>query len=685
MSLTPDDEPTIVPLRAGDGAAYGRVAAGRGGGNALPLGTRLGEFEITGLVGEGGFGIVYLAHDHVLERSVAVKEYIPSVLAARADALTVVVRAERFEEPFQAGLRSFINEARLLARFDHPSLVKVHRFWSANGTAYMVMPFYEGITLKVMLRNRGQRPDEAWLKDLLRPLTDALELLHNDHCFHRDVAPDNILMLEGERPLLLDFGAARRVIGDLTHDLTAILKPGYAPIEQYAEVSSMKQGAWTDIYALASVVHFAIEGKAPEQSVARLISDPVVPLAIAAAGRYSDEFLRGIDKALSVKPQDRPQSMAELRTLIGLGDRRRSVRSPMSGVPAKTVAVSEDAAAATIARDATHPAQPSTASTAVLDDATVVRIDPNIARKTGKAPLVVFGGLLLVVIAAAAYFLLAPRTEAPTVVERKTAAPIAPDAQGAPAPVADRSPPATTVAASPPFSPALMLRQVLDGRDPKQEVIALTDQTQVRIGQDTVRFSIMSSKPGYLYVLALGTRDSDFDLLFPNARDANNHLDAGQVRWLPSTKWSLPASGPAGTNQFVVIVSDEPRDFGRLGTQPEGDFRRFSLEAGARLLRDYTGKAPLYAGDVRCRRAGNCSQSYGAATFSLEEVDPGVAQADPSEAASTHASKTKPANAGADAATRIGNKAECVDILQRASLGEPLSSAEKTTLKEDCR
>jgi hypothetical protein len=273
----------------------------------------------------------------------------------------------------------------------------------------MVMPFYEGITLKVMLRNRGQRPDEAWLKDLLRPLTDALELLHNDHCFHRDVAPDNILMLDGERPLLLDFGAARRVIGDLTHDLTAILKPGYAPIEQYAEVSSMKQGAWTDIYALASVVYFAIEGRAPEPSVARPISDPVVPLAIAAAGRYSDEFLRGIDKALSVKPQDRPQSMAELRTLIGLGDRRRSVRSPMPGVPAKAIAVSEDAAAATIPRDA-HPAQPSAVSTAVLEDATVVRIDRKIARRTAISPLAVFGGLLLVVIAAAAYFLLAPRT-----------------------------------------------------------------------------------------------------------------------------------------------------------------------------------------------------------------------------------------------------------------------------------
>jgi len=161
VSLLPDDERAIVPIRARDGVASAPPGTGLGGGNTLPRGTRLGEFEITGLVGEGGFGIVYLAHDHVLGRDVALKEYMPSALAARSEASTVVVRAARYEEPFQAGLRSFINEARLLARFDHPSLVKVYRFWGANGTAYMVMPFYEGITLKVMLKNLGQRPDEV--------------------------------------------------------------------------------------------------------------------------------------------------------------------------------------------------------------------------------------------------------------------------------------------------------------------------------------------------------------------------------------------------------------------------------------------------------------------------------------------------------------------------------------------
>ena len=118
----------------------------------------------------------------------------------------------------------------------------------------MVMPFYEGITLKDELKALGAPPDEAWLRELLEPLTEALAVIHAEQCFHRDIAPDNVILLTGsQRPLLLDFGAARRVIGDMTQALTVILKPGYAPVEQYAEVPGMKQGPWTDVYALAAV------------------------------------------------------------------------------------------------------------------------------------------------------------------------------------------------------------------------------------------------------------------------------------------------------------------------------------------------------------------------------------------------------------------------------------------------
>lgn len=286
------------------------------GNNALPLGTRLGEFEIRGLVAEGGFGIVYAAYDHSLQRGVALKEYMPSVLAMRVGAVNVSVKSARHAETFEAGLRSFINEARMLAQFDHPSLLKVYRFWEANGTAYMVMPHYAGVTLKTALQT-GHVPDEPWLKQILVQLGEALGILHAHQCYHRDIAPDNIILLEDGRPVLLDFGAARRVIGDMTQALTVILKPGYAPLEQYADVAAFKQGPWTDVYALGAVVHFAITGRAPVPAVARMVSETLEPLAEVARGRYSDSFLRAIDRALAVRPDGRPQSVAELVGELG--------------------------------------------------------------------------------------------------------------------------------------------------------------------------------------------------------------------------------------------------------------------------------------------------------------------------------------------------------------------------------
>jgi len=326
------------------------------GHNAFEVGTKIGEFEILDLVGEGGFGIVYLAHDHSLDRKVALKEYMPAQLAAREGG-TVVMRSDRHAETFSAGLRSFINEARLLAQFDHHSLVKVYRFWEANGTAYMVMPFYEGITLKRALQDLGTPPDEAWLKSLLVHLLDALEVIHNRQCYHRDIAPDNILILPDGSPLLLDFGAARRVIGDMTQALTVILKPGYAPIEQYAEMPNMKQGAWTDLYALASVVYFAITGRAPVPSVARVMSDALVPLVKSAAGRYSEPFLRALDQALSVKPEDRPQNIAEFRRALGLPEREPATRYVPSGSAQAAPAAKPEARALPAAAPAPAPVQ----------------------------------------------------------------------------------------------------------------------------------------------------------------------------------------------------------------------------------------------------------------------------------------------------------------------------------------
>ena len=284
--------------------------------HALPVGARIGEFEVHRLIGEGGFGIVYLCYDQALDRYVALKEYMPSSLAMRQDTtLAIVVKSKHHEETFEAGLKSFINEARLLAQFDHPSLLKVYRFWQANGTAYMTMPYYEGPTLKQALAALGGPPDEATLRSWLLPMLDALEEIHRVNCYHRDIAPDNIL-LTASGPLLLDFGAARRVIGDMTQALTVVLKPGFAPIEQYGDAATMSQGAWTDLYALASVVYFAITGRPPMSAVDRVMDDRLEPLSHRVAGRYSHALLATVDTALSVRPQDRPQNVAAFRAML---------------------------------------------------------------------------------------------------------------------------------------------------------------------------------------------------------------------------------------------------------------------------------------------------------------------------------------------------------------------------------
>jgi serine/threonine protein kinase len=295
----------------------------RTGGNELPAGMRLSEFEIVRLIGKGGFGIVYLAYDHSLGRHVALKEYLPSSMAFRDGTGNVRVTSPHYTETFNAGMKSFINEARLLARFDSAALVKVHRFWEANGTAYMVMPFYEGSTLKQAYQERKVVPDEPWLRTLLADLLDAIETIHQAYCLHRDIAPDNILLRMDGRPLLLDFGAARHVIGDMTHDLTAIVKPGFAPLEQYADIPGLKQGPWTDVYALGAVIYYLIAGKAPPVAVARSVNDEMLPARKFGKGRYSESFLGVIDHALAVRPEQRIQSVPALRQALASEDETR--------------------------------------------------------------------------------------------------------------------------------------------------------------------------------------------------------------------------------------------------------------------------------------------------------------------------------------------------------------------------
>ena len=322
------------------GRATGTPASGASAApadNALPAGTRLHEFEIRSVIGEGGFSLVYVAFDHTLHRTVALKEYIPRALAGRHQDNTVVVHSARLQPTFEAGMRSFINEARLLAQFDHPALVKVYRFWEGNATAYMAMPLYEGRTLKQVLKADPAQATQAWLKKVLAPVQDALALLHAERCYHRDISPDNIQLLANDAPVLLDFGAARRTISDRTQAFTAILKPSYAPLEQYAEDAEMKQGPWTDVYALAAVMYTAIMQKPPPASVARVYQDPMQPLASRDRPGFDPEFLRAIDRALAVRPEDRIPTMHAFAAALGMP-------APRSAPPPEVLVIATDAA-----------------------------------------------------------------------------------------------------------------------------------------------------------------------------------------------------------------------------------------------------------------------------------------------------------------------------------------------------
>ena len=285
---------------------------------SLPVGTRLSEFELLSVIGEGGFSIVYLAYDHSLQRTVAIKEYLPGAIAFRDSEGLVRPRFEKYEGTFKTGLQSFLNEARILAQFEHPALIRIHRFWEQNGTAYMVMQYCKGRTLRKVLQDEPERrSQEQWIKEqVIAPVLDALRLLHAKNYYHRDLSPDNIMVLDTGAPMLLDFGAARQVIGDMTQALTVILKPGFAPIEQYADDESMRQGPWTDIYGVGAVLYFVVAGKAPVASVARLVKDPLKKLQQSTEYPISPSFALAIDHSLAVFPNDRPQSIDDFQAAL---------------------------------------------------------------------------------------------------------------------------------------------------------------------------------------------------------------------------------------------------------------------------------------------------------------------------------------------------------------------------------
>jgi formylglycine-generating enzyme required for sulfatase activity len=275
---------------------------------ALPEGYRIGEFEIRGVLGSGSFAIVYKAYDHSLSQLRAIKEFLPRGLAARFDNNAVTILSKKDETAYSNGLARFVAEARLLAGINHPSVVRVYRCIETNRTAYMVMDLCEGETLEQRLL-RDPTIDEAWLRDFLASLLGGLDALHAKRVLHRDIKPSNIFLVDGTRPVLIDFGSARQLAeGEGRQEMTAIVTFNYSAPEQWDSTGQFEQGPYSDIYSLGATAYELVAQRKPNASNTRLLRDTLIPAIDVAKGRYSPKLLATIDKALKISVTERYQT-----------------------------------------------------------------------------------------------------------------------------------------------------------------------------------------------------------------------------------------------------------------------------------------------------------------------------------------------------------------------------------------
>ncbi|MCK7461528.1 MAG: serine/threonine protein kinase [Sphingobacterium sp.] len=292
--------------------------------NALASGCVLDEYRIDSILGAGGFGVTYKAWDSHLETWVAIKEYFPVEWSFRdGDGVTVhpntqgsaVSGNEEQVSDYLWGLERFLDEARVLARIQHPFVVRVKRYFRAHGTAYIVMEYEEGEPLSAILQD-GETLGEDEVRGLLEDVLPALQAVHEQGYLHRDIKPSNLYVRSSDhRVILIDFGAARAAVGRHSKSVTSLVTPGYSPPEQYTTRND-RYGGWTDLYALGAVLYRCVTGHAPTEAAERLLEDHQEPAVRACAGRYGTPLLQVIDRALAVRPEQRFQTVAEMQAAL---------------------------------------------------------------------------------------------------------------------------------------------------------------------------------------------------------------------------------------------------------------------------------------------------------------------------------------------------------------------------------
>ena len=487
----------------------------------LSSGYRLPPYTIESTLGEGGFGVTYLACDNSLERLVAIKEYLPKDIAKRDSNGQVVPIEARHEAQYRWGLQAFIQEAKTLAKFDHPNIVKVLHFIEANNTAYLIMAQEQGVTLAEIYAG-DQLLDQAFFENVFFPILDGLEQVHQLGYIHRDIKPHNIMVRGNGTPVLIDFGSARQYTQQDQHNLTSVVSQGYAPIEQY-NVAFGQQGPWTDIYAFAASLHEGIYKSLPglpnkKSELTEVRFEREGSGSVHSSNGFSHDFLRAVQAGLATQQTDRPQDIGAWRLMFGLST---TPVGEQSGTDALRGAVQKTTAESPIGTGEIQSQDNAAAAVHLIENQRLPR----------RRMLFALGGLA----AAFAGLYVSKGFWLEKVPLDKLG--VEPGGISSLAGISNWERVLACFRATPP-------------------VHAVLEKNKYSAGE-TIKLKVNAPESGYLHAVSISSADT-VTLLHPNSPNVENHVEKGWVA-LPSTAsevWSV--SEPWGKAMILVLYSREP-------------------------------------------------------------------------------------------------------------------------------